>query len=180
MENKIKLIAESVLNSQNRVKLRTADDFDFYGVYVIHNLYIFEAVISLAILTMILFTYFDFIVFRHKDIIVGIKHSNKIEKVAQSQAQALPYLLETNSNLCIAMSTGSGKTLLYAIAAISKVDTRKNHPQVLCVCHTYEAALQTAHILHRAAMFTHVEVGLVSQDIGLAAQSKNFYRFQST
>lgn len=94
--------------------------------------------------------------------------------MAQSQAQALPYLLETNNNLCIAMSTGSGKTLLYAIAAVDKVDIHKKHPQVLCVCLSYEAAVQTADILHRVGIFKNIKVGLATQEIDLAAKSESF------
>lgn len=112
-----------------------------------------------------------FIIYRHPDIVSGI-HAQNIGKVAKSQAQGLPYLLETNENLCIAMSTGTGKTLLYGIAAVSKVDIRKNHPQVLCVCATYEAAVQTAQILHQLSVFKNIQVGLATREIGLAARSE--------
>lgn len=72
------------------------------------------------------------------------------------------------------MSTGCGKTLMYSIAAISKVDPEKNEPQVLCVCITYEAALVAFGILTQLAMFTPVNVGLASQEIGFASRSMQY------
>lgn len=118
------------------------------------------------------FQFFDFIIYRHEDIVLSMANFKTITKVAISQAQALPYFLETNENLCIAMSCGYGKTLLYAIGAVTKVDTDKKYPQVLCVCSTYEAALQTALVLSRLSIFKDVKVGVASQEIGLAAKSK--------
>lgn len=91
--------------------------------------------------------------------------------MALSQAQVIPYLLETEENLCIAMSSGCGKTLIYAIGAITKVDRTKNKPQVLCVCVSYEAAIQTAKILNQIAIFTGVKVGLATNEIGYALKS---------
>lgn len=115
---------------------------------------------------------FQYIVFRHADIIAGIAGFKTITKVAQCQAQALPYMLETNENLCIQMMTGCGKTLLYGIGAITTVNKAKQEPQVLVVCVSYEAAVQTFHVLSRLAIFTGVTIGLATNEIGFASRSK--------
>lgn len=126
--------------------------------------------------THLLDFYFDFSFFLCSDanIISGIMALKTISKVAITQAQALPYILEANANLSIAMTTGTGKTLLYGIAAISKVNVQNEKPQVLVVCATYEAAIQTQNVLARLAIFTGAKVGLATSEIGLASIRKSF------
>lgn len=97
-----------------------------------------------------------------------------ISNVSCCQAEILNRLLNTSENFAIAASYGCGKTLLYGIAAVNKVNTNVAKPQVLILCTTYEAAVQTANILSRIAMYTKVNVSLATKDMALARRSKLF------
>lgn len=95
-----------------------------------------------------------------------------ITNVSRCQAAILNRFLNTNENFAIAASHGSGKTMLYGIAAVNKVNLDIEKPQVLIICTTYEAAVQTSLVLCRIAMFTNVNVCLATKDMSVAAQSK--------
>lgn len=42
--------------------------------------------------------------------------------------------------------SGTGKTAAFVLAMLSRVDTSKNYPQVLCLSPTYELAIQTGEV----------------------------------
>lgn len=85
-----------------------------------------------------------------------------ISKLSKVQALAFDNhdLFNRNDNLAIISGTGSGKTLLYAIAAVQSVDSNNAKLQVLCICATHEAAIQTANVIQQVAVYTHVKIGL--------------------
>ena len=60
------------------------------------------------------------------------------------QETALPTLLADPPQNMIAQSqSGTGKTAAFVLAMLSRVDTSKSYPQILCLSPTYELALQT-------------------------------------
>lgn len=61
-------------------------------------------------------------------------------------------------------SPGTGKTIAFGIAALDLVDRHKHYPQVLCLCSTYETAIQTQNILCRMAAQTGIAIGCAVQD----------------
>lgn len=103
------------------------------------------------------------LLYSDENIIAGV-NSLGIDKLSKIQAHSIPKLLFEDGNKAILNATGSGKTLAYSIAAINHVDVTKKTPQVICLCATYEAALQTSWILKRVATFTDVNIGMAVQD----------------
>ena len=70
------------------------------------------------------------------------------------QETALPTLLADPPQNMIAQSqSGTGKTAAFVLAMLSRVDTNKNYPQVLCLSPTYELALQTGEVASRMSQF---------------------------
>lgn len=49
--------------------------------------------------------------------------------------------------------SGTGKTAAFVLAMLSRVDTSKMYPQILCLSPTYELAIQTGEVAARMAMF---------------------------
>ncbi|KAL3283618.1 hypothetical protein HHI36_006757 [Cryptolaemus montrouzieri] len=70
------------------------------------------------------------------------------------QETALPTLLAVPSQNLIAQSqSGTGKTAAFVLAMLSKVDSTKKYPQVLCLSPTYELAIQTGEVAAHMAKF---------------------------
>ncbi|MCK5536331.1 MAG: DEAD/DEAH box helicase [Bacteroidales bacterium] len=60
------------------------------------------------------------------------------------QEQAIPFLLESNSNLIASAQTGTGKTAAFGLPIIQKIDSNINQIQALILSPTRELALQIA------------------------------------
>lgn len=70
------------------------------------------------------------------------------------QETALPTLLADPPQNMIAQSqSGTGKTAAFVLAMLSRVDTSKDYPQVLCLSPTYELAIQTGEVAAKMAQF---------------------------
>ncbi|CAD7078289.1 unnamed protein product [Hermetia illucens] len=70
------------------------------------------------------------------------------------QETALPTLLADPPQNMIAQSqSGTGKTAAFVLAMLSRVDPKKDYPQVLCLSPTYELAIQTGEVAARMAQF---------------------------
>ncbi|GBP59534.1 DEAD-box helicase Dbp80 [Eumeta japonica] len=70
------------------------------------------------------------------------------------QETALPTLLADPPQNMIAQSqSGTGKTAAFVLAMLSRVDTNKNYPQVLCLSPTYELAIQTGEVAAKMAKY---------------------------
>ncbi|VWU50969.1 DEAD/DEAH box helicase/Helicase conserved C-terminal domain containing protein, putative [Hepatocystis sp. ex Piliocolobus tephrosceles] len=64
------------------------------------------------------------------------------------QACALPYILHSNKNLIAQSQNGSGKTLTFVIAMLSKINRRLRNLQALCICPTRELAQQNYDVVN--------------------------------
>nr|CAD7456166.1 unnamed protein product [Timema tahoe] len=70
------------------------------------------------------------------------------------QETALPTLLADPPQNMIAQSqSGTGKTAAFVLAMLSRVDPKKDYPQVLCLSPTYELAIQTGEVAARMSQF---------------------------
>lgn len=49
--------------------------------------------------------------------------------------------------------SGTGKTAAFVLAMLSRVDTSKPYPQVICLAPTYELAIQTGEVASKMAKF---------------------------
>lgn len=72
---------------------------------------------------------------------MGFNNPSKI------QEKALPTLLADPPQNMIAQSqSGTGKTAAFVLAMLSRVDVTKNWPQALCLCPTFELAIQIGEV----------------------------------
>lgn len=87
-----------------------------------------------------------------------------ITGLSKLQFDLLSKLMTNPKRFVHLSSPGTGKTIAYGIAILKQVDTTKNHPQVLCLCSTYESAIQTQNILSQMAVYSGVVIGSAVQD----------------
>ncbi|XP_037955619.1 DEAD-box helicase Dbp80-like [Teleopsis dalmanni] len=70
------------------------------------------------------------------------------------QANALPLLLaDPPLNLVAQSQSGTGKTAAFVLAMLTRVNKDLDHPQVICLCPTYELAIQTGEICAKLALY---------------------------
>lgn len=71
----------------------------------------------------------------------------------------MPTLLADPPQNMIAQSqSGTGKTAAFVIAMLSRVDTTKDYPQVLCLSPTYELAIQTGEVAAKIAQYSPIKL----------------------
>lgn len=56
-------------------------------------------------------------------------------------------------NMIAQSQSGTGKTAAFVLAMLSRVDTTKDYPQVLCLSPTYELAIQTGEVAAKMSRF---------------------------
>jgi ATP-dependent RNA helicase DeaD len=81
------------------------------------------------------------------------------EEAAPIQAAAIPTILEGGDVVGMS-STGSGKTVAFAIPAIEKVDPKLRAVQILILCPTRELAVQVAEETGKIALFKRGVMGV--------------------
>lgn len=70
------------------------------------------------------------------------------------QERALPMLMASPPTNFIAQSqSGTGKTAAFVLAMLSRVDTSKRHPQIICLSPTFDLAKQTGNVLVQMAQY---------------------------
>ena len=70
------------------------------------------------------------------------------ERPSPIQALSIPPALAGKDILGLS-ATGSGKTAAFTLPALSKLDVKELHPQVLILCPTRELAVQVCEEVHR-------------------------------
>lgn len=79
------------------------------------------------------------------------------QKPSKIQETVLPLLMANPPKNLIAQSqSGTGKTASFLLAALKRVNTKLNHPQVLILSPTLELAIQIAEVAKRMARFTSI------------------------
>lgn len=79
---------------------------------------------------------------------MGFNRPSKIQETA------LPMLLADPPQNMIAQSqSGTGKTAAFVLAMLSRVNPEQKWPQVLCLCPTYELAIQIGEVVDNMAQF---------------------------
>lgn len=79
---------------------------------------------------------------------MGFKAPSKIQETALTALLAYP-----PQNLIAQSQSGTGKTAAFVLAMLSRIDTDKHYPQVLCLSPTYELAIQTGEVVAHMAKF---------------------------
>lgn len=87
-----------------------------------------------------------------------------ITRLTKFQCDFFAKLSTNPKRLVLSGAPGIGKTISSGIAIINHVDTTKNQVQVLCLCSTYESAIQTQNTLSQMAAFSGVSIGTAIQD----------------
>lgn len=82
-----------------------------------------------------------------------------ITGLTKFQCDALAKLSTNPRRFVLSSSPGTGKTIASGIAIINHVDKTQNYVQVLCLCSTYETALQTQNVLTQLADRCDVSIG---------------------
>lgn len=63
-------------------------------------------------------------------------------------------------NLIAQSQSGTGKTAAFVLAMLSRVDTTKDYTQAICLCPTYELAIQNGEVAARMTAFMpELEIG---------------------
>jgi len=79
---------------------------------------------------------------------MGFNYPSKIQETA------LPTLLADPPQNMIAQSqSGTGKTAAFVLAMLSRVNPEQDWPQVLCLCPTYELAIQIGEVVDNMSQF---------------------------
>ena len=78
----------------------------------------------------------------------------KFNRPSKIQEKALPLLLaEPPQNLIAQSQSGTGKTAAFVLAMLSKVDSSKPYPQVICLSPTFDLAKQTGSVVEQMARY---------------------------
>ncbi|PNF43328.1 DEAD-box helicase Dbp80 [Cryptotermes secundus] len=89
----------------------------------------------------------------HPQLLKGV-YAMGFNAPSKIQETALPTLLADRPQNMIAQSqSGTGKTAAFVLAMLSRVDPKKEYPQVLCLSPTYELAIQTGEVAAKMAQF---------------------------
>lgn len=95
----------------------------------------------------------DFSSIRKPELLKGV-YAMGFNAPSKIQETALPTLLADPPQNMIAQSqSGTGKTAAFVLAMLSRVNTSKPYPQVLCLSPTYELAIQTGEVAAKMAQF---------------------------
>ncbi|KAI4836697.1 ATP-dependent RNA helicase DBP5 [Plasmodium brasilianum] len=76
------------------------------------------------------------------------------------QAYALPIILNSNKNLIAQSQNGSGKTLTFVIAMLSKINRTLSCLQAVCICPTRELSQQNYDVVGNFTKYLNVKVFL--------------------
>jgi superfamily II DNA/RNA helicase len=91
-------------------------------------------------------------------------------KPAIIQAVAIPLILstdeetETHQNLIAQSNYGSGKTGAFTIGSVLRVEPKILKPQVLCIVHFRELAIQITEVYRKITKFTDIKVADFCED----------------
>ena len=56
-------------------------------------------------------------------------------------------------NMVAQSQSGTGKTAAFVLAMLSRTNTSKNYPHVICLSPTFELAIQTGEVAKKMAQF---------------------------
>lgn len=92
---------------------------------------------------------------------LNIFHASRIQEIL------IPTLLNNPKiDFWVTSNPGSGKTLAYAIAVLSRIDTTRNYVQAVCMVASPEAATQTASFMRRLGIYKNIKVGIAVKTDG--------------
>ncbi len=75
------------------------------------------------------------------------------EQPTPIQQEAIPYLLENETDLIALAQTGTGKTAAFGLPVLHKIDVDRNIPQAIILCPTRELCLQIAKDMNQYSKY---------------------------
>ena len=72
------------------------------------------------------------------------------------QTEAIPFLLENNTDLIALAQTGTGKTAAFGIPVIHQVIIKENYTQCIILCPTRELCIQITKDLERFSEYMNI------------------------
>ncbi|WP_432785670.1 ATP-dependent RNA helicase DbpA [Oligella sp. MSHR50489EDL] len=92
------------------------------------------------------------------------------QQMTPIQAQALPLALKAQ-DLIVQAHTGSGKTLVFALTILQKLDLATGDAQALVLCPTRELATQVAEVIRKVARaYPSIKVSLICGGASISRQ----------
>ena len=70
------------------------------------------------------------------------------------QQEAIPYLLENNTDLIALAQTGTGKTAAFGLPILNRIEVKRKLPQVIILCPTRELCLQISKDMQSYSKYT--------------------------
>ncbi len=90
------------------------------------------------------------------------------------QQEAIPYLLENETDLIALAQTGTGKTAAFGLPILHKIEIKKNIPQAIILCPTRELCLQiTKDIIEYSKYIKGVKITPVYGGANISTQIKS-------
>eukprot|EP00761_Pharyngomonas_kirbyi_P013228 gb/GECH01013255.1/.p1 GENE.gb/GECH01013255.1/~~gb/GECH01013255.1/.p1 ORF type:complete len:495 (+),score=129.85 gb/GECH01013255.1/:1-1485(+) len=94
-----------------------------------------------------------------QDVLLKGIYEMGFKKPSHIQEISLPMILgESPKNVIGQAQAGTGKTACFVLGMLSRIDTSKNYPQALCICHARELALQIYDVVEEMGKFTEAKL----------------------
>ncbi len=89
------------------------------------------------------------------------------------QTEAIPFLLENNTDLIGLAQTGTGKTAAFGIPIIQKIIIKENHTQSIILCPTRELCIQITKDFEKFSKYINIKIDPVYGGTDIKSQIKS-------
>ncbi len=94
-------------------------------------------------------------------------------KATEIQTEAIPYILENNTDLIALAQTGTGKTAAFGIPIIEQILVNENYTQCIILCPTRELCIQITKDLEQLSKYMKIKIDSVYGGTDIKSQIKS-------
>ncbi len=94
-------------------------------------------------------------------------------KTTKVQTEAIPFILENNTDLIALAQTGTGKTAAFGIPIIEQINIEKKYTQCIVLCPTRELCIQITKDLEQYAKYMSLKINSVYGGTDIKSQIKS-------
>ena len=94
-------------------------------------------------------------------------------KTTEVQTEAIPFILENNTDLIALAQTGTGKTAAFGIPIIEQINIEKKYTQCIVLCPTRELCIQITKDLEQYAKYMSLKINSVYGGTDIKSQIKS-------
>ena len=94
-------------------------------------------------------------------------------KTTEVQTEAIPFILENNTDLIALAQTGTGKTAAFGIPIIEQINIEKKYTQCIILCPTRELCIQITKDLEQYAKYMSLKINSVYGGTDIKSQIKS-------